>query len=58
MGISRKALHSILFLPCTASCNTVDPPPDKTVLTTIERILHITLIDFLSSYRETSKGLI
>lgn len=56
MGISRKALHSILFLPCTASCNTFDSPPDKDVLTTFERILHITLIYFLSSSRETSKG--
>ena len=47
MGISHKLLHSILLPPLrkfrwagfflillfTASCNTVDPPPDKTVLT-------------------------
>ena len=60
MGISHKVLHSILFLflPCTANCNTFDPPPDKTVITSIEKILHIKLINFLSSSWESSKGLI
>jgi len=47
MGISQKLFYSFivplplklrwagffLILLCTASCNTVDPPPDKTVLT-------------------------
>ncbi len=37
MGISQKQIYSFLIffilLLCTASCNTVDPPPDKTVLT-------------------------
>lgn len=58
MGISQKLLLSILILLCTASCNTFDPPPDKTVLTSIEIILHIKLINFLSSSWKSSKGLI
>ena len=37
MGNSHKLFYSLLFffliLLCTTSCNTVDPPPDKAVLT-------------------------
>lgn len=55
MGISQKLLLGfiIFFLFCTASCNTVDPPPDKTVLTlTLDEVSCNTTSPSIKNIRE------